>query len=638
MVYEAMEEDKIQEIMSHVVKCLKPYDDKGKYQKPSGEDMPKYPEYYEGYNKAVEQYESIQVHSKVGTFPAKLLGQRSPNMTEEEFVYVKNNYRSWTVPQFIDFSNSVKRMFSAGSYSIIYPDQSESKEQYRDENSMRTYVEKGIKKFGSIENYMKFLYTDLRLTDVNGCIVMRPEDFKKQTEEDAALGFQFYRDETELREPIPFYYNCKRVILPKDEFILIELPEKCEVLDNKKLKKIGRVYELHTENEIFRIYQYGEYSKYTFLPVLLVKHDIGQLQAKIIGGLPEVNDEGDIQFVAEFLYAVGNLDLVLLNKSNLQLANNNGVFPIRVMIGNECEFTQPSTGNTCSGGTLYSKDQVKISICPSCNGSGLKSRITPLGQILIKPKTNGEEQEMKASDAIYSHSTDTTTLEFLLKCIDKDETRAKSILHLKSDDNNTGQNPIESANMAKANAAFIKPITDQICNMWQWILNQCGAWREGDEYKKIKIISPINFDMLTAQDYLAQIKDATSAGAPPFVIRTIVIKFLSTLFYTEQEISRSFKLITEADDLLTLSDNAINTGQTKGTIANWQIILHNSAPNLVSELSRNDPKFFEKDLSEQIADLQELAKQREIMVSDSSAENKLTESNLTKLNGEEQAA
>src|SRR5690349_18038973 len=97
---------------------------------PSGRKH-KLPEYYEGYNKVVEEYESIRVHSVAGVFPEKLMGERSPNQTKEEYEYAKANYQQTSnLPVFMDSVNTIQRSFNDGNWSIKYDNEKETSESY----------------------------------------------------------------------------------------------------------------------------------------------------------------------------------------------------------------------------------------------------------------------------------------------------------------------------------------------------------------------------------------------------------------------------------------------------------------------------------------------------------------------------
>lgn len=597
--------DFFKERVRDIVNKLKPYDKQGVIKAPNKDAYP-YPEYYPGYNKNVSEYEAILVHSEKGIFPEKLIGERSPNQTPEEYSYVRRNYKQVTLPVFIDASNSIKRCWNDGNWDIDFPDENDLDEKYKKDNSLRNYIEQGIPVYNSIENYCRYLFPDLKLKDANGGVGVIPRGIHLAPDD---YGNISYQETDDLREPIPIYYTCKQIVDPNDdEYFIVESTEKSACDYGESKKNIGRVYELYTKTQIWKAIQVGKYIDYNFVYVLVLEHNLGYVPFKRNMGVP-VLIEGKLHYQSQFLYAVDNLDLCVLNASNLQLSINNCVYPIRVMIGNECEFKDAVTGNACQDGKIY--DNEKHFTCPGCQGTGLKTRMSPMSTIFIRPKSRTDDAEIKAQDAIHFASPDTATLEFLVKKIADDETRARSLLHLKtSQQSQTGENVVESDSSKKANYAFIKPISDQIFGFFQWLVNTIGEYREGTAYKKITVTPPISFDFLTEQDYLTEINEAIKAQLPPFVIHTIVYKFLNTLYYTEAETAKRFHLIMAADRLLTLSENAISMGESKGTVEKWEVILHQSAINLIGDLEREDPTFWNLKLEDQINKLNERAQEK----------------------------
>ena len=64
-----------------------------------------------------------------------------------------------------------------------------------------------------------------------------------------------------------------------------------------------------------------------------------------------------------------------------------------------------------SDGKIFADGHEKT--CPSCNGTGLKSRLSPLGTMLISPSTKFDAGEVGATqDPLRFVSPDVTTLEF----------------------------------------------------------------------------------------------------------------------------------------------------------------------------------------------------------------------------------
>jgi hypothetical protein len=105
-----------------------------------------------------------------------------------------------------------------------------------------------------------------------------------------------------------------------------------------------------------------------------------------------------------------------------------------------------------------------------------------------------------------------------------------------------------------------------------------------------------------------EISMAIKNGLPPFVVHTIVLKYLKTLFYNQLESASAFNLIVQSDRLLTMNDDELQLGLSKGIVADWEVILHDSAVSFVMELQRANPRFFEQDLNTQIQQLTDIAK------------------------------
>lgn len=589
-------------IMPRIVKALKDFDGGAKV----GEKKLKRPEFYDGYNEVCDIYEELKVHTDVKCFPAKLLGNRSPNMTEAEFTYIRDNYKPVTVPMWIDYINSVMKCWNDSGWAINWPDQ-DATGLYAGENSTRHYVESNLPGFKSLEQYFKYMLTKIVQADANGAIGIRPKNMRY--DKDNGL---FFEDDREVRRPEPIYYDCTRVIDPfHDDYFVVMAHEKSECKVGNKYERIGHIFEVYTKEFVLVVRQVGVFKDWQFETKVYIHHEIGKLPIRRNGGIPYLIKD-KLCYLSPAQYAVGNLDLVILNASNLQLSINNVVYPVRVMVGAECDFEDKATGGRCVNGLIEVPNQQFHTKCTACHGTGLKSRLTPLGTMLIKPKQGlNNEGDIKPSDALYYVSPDVTSLEFLRDKIKEDEGRARSILHLKnSSDPSAGENVVESASNTEAHYAFIKPISDQIFDLFQWAIDIIGLYREGNAYKPAMVTSPINFEFYSEGDYLSQIQKAIQAQLPPFVVYTIVYKFLNTMFYTEHETAKRFHLIMAADMLLTLSDNAISMGEAKGVIAPWQILLHQSGINLIQELEAENEGLWDMELMDQVTALQDFAKKK----------------------------
>jgi hypothetical protein len=154
----------------------------------------------------------------------------------------------------------------------------------------------------------------------------------------------------------------------------------------------------------------------------------------------------------------------------------------------------------------------------------------------------------------------------------------------------------------KALYAFIKPIIDQQFEVGEFILYWIGIERYGEPQEFI-LTPPITFDFKTEYDYLMEISLAIKNGLPPFVVHTIVLKYLKTLFYNQLESASAFNLIVQSDRLLTMDDEEVTMKLARGVISDWEVVLHDSAVSFVMDLVRENPSYFDQDIQAQIDQL-----------------------------------
>jgi hypothetical protein len=133
--------------------------------------------------------------------------------------------------------------------------------------------------------------------------------------------------------------------------------------------------------------------------------------------------------------------------------------------------------------------------------------------------------------------------------------------------------------------------------------------RYGSDYEEVTITRPVAFDYNTEFDYLFEISEASKAGLPPVAIHAIIVKYLKSHFYTGENLTRAFDLIIKTDRLLGLSDEDVMFGLSKGTIANWESVVRDSAVTLIGQLRMADENFFNQPVETQQQQLIEKAKE-----------------------------
>ena len=573
-----------------------------------------YPEYWSGYNFAAKMYDSILPHSRSDVYPEHLLSVRAPNQTDAQAMYIKANYKATTLSVFEDFRATISRAFADQNWSIKYS--AEVDPRFGEETFQR-YVNTEIEKFGSLEMFVKNMLPTLKLVDANGIIAIYPDDIPYVDVdgiEEPIIG-------NELIRPMPTYYKCKNIVGQKfGEYYLVISDDHSHVKNGSKMEESGIVLELYDQNAIYRIEQTGKKVDMTFgEPVVYFQHNLGYVPCIKLMGAPQLIAD-EIAFQSPFITAVPLLDQVVLDESYLQMSKATSAFPFMVALGEICDFTDRE-GNKCNDGQIFDAINGGYRTCSSCSGSGVRSRFSPTGMLLIKPKTSLSEGDSGLSGEYLKFvSPPMDTLNFLRSEIEQQMAKARRILHLPSSDESgtigEASTATGSLNKLRALYAFVKPISDQLFTIYEFCLVTMGRMRYGDLFGGVNLVYPTSFDISTPSDYLAIISEGVKAGVPPAVTYSNVYNYIRAINYTDEESSALFELIVNADELLLMSNADVLARLASGTVEKWQDVLHNSAPQLVMELMRDyiptdgAPKFFDLPMSEQIAQLRAKAAEK----------------------------
>jgi hypothetical protein len=573
-----------------------------------------YPEYWSGYNYAAKMYDSILPHSRSDVYPEHLLSVRAPNQTDAQALYIKANYKATTLSVFEDFRSTISRAFADQNWSIRYSP--ELDERFGEETFQR-YVNNEIEKFGSLEMFVKNMLPTLKLVDANGIIAIYPDDIEYLDEdefEEPVIG-------NELLRPMPTYYNCKNIVGQKfGEYYLVISDDHSYVKNGSKTEETGIVLYLYDQNAIYKIEQTGKKSDMTFgEPMLYFQHNLGYVPCiKLMGSPQLINDE--IAFQSPFITAVPLLDQVVLDESYLQMSKATSAFPFMVALGEICEFVDRE-GNKCNDGQIFDPINGGYRTCGSCSGSGVKSRFSPTGMLLIKPRTSLSEGDTGLSGEYLKFvSPPMDTLTFLRTEIEQQMAKSRRILHLPSSDESgtigEASTATGSLNKLRSLYAFIKPISDQLFTIYEFCLVTIGKMRYGDLFGGVNLVYPTSFDISTPSDYLAVISEGVKAGVPPSITFSNVYNYIRAIHYTDEETSAVYDLIINADELLLMSNADILARLASGSVEKWQDVLHNSGPQLIMELIRDfiptegAQRFLDQPMSDQITQLRAKAAEK----------------------------
>lgn len=614
----------VMDLLTPIINQYKSFDQKFAYKKDYVPKIDDLPDFYPNYKTACRYAQRIRIHSETGRFPEELFLNRYPNQTDEEFKYMKNNYKQNTLPVFVDFISTMTRPFSDGNWSIEYHPEDEG------DDTFQRYVENDIEVVKSLKEYIKGLLPSIKAVDANGVIAVRPEKIYVVTNEETGEEMV---DDTLRVNPQPYYYPVQQVLSDTkfdDDYFILESTEKSVVeYAGNKVKK-GHIFEIHDEMNVWRAVQVGKFTDYKFEVDVFYAHGGHRVMCSRLKGVPQYLN-GSYLWQSSFLFACDLLDLALMNANYLQCSLANTMFPYRVMIGNPCEHKETSSDGiitTCDKGKMFSSG--RYIDCPACKGSGLKDRISPMGVMLLNPADMNTEGDVKFSGKAMEYvSPEVSSSEFVLKKIESDLAKANEVLKCKPVNQATGagidpQNGTATKEILdqKARHAAVTLFSGQLFDLYEFLTFAIGWQRYTSGFKKPTIVRSTSVDFNTEQDYLEKLVMANKAGAPPVVISRLLYGYLKNIYFNDGRAAALFNLVSSTDMLWVLSKDDITFKLNRGIIEPWQVILHDSADQLIDVLveknkdarfcDENDctSGFFALDFPEQQRQLIELAKEK----------------------------
>jgi len=131
------------------------------------------------YEDCCKMADEVAIHAVKGIFPDKLFSSRSPNETQQETTYIKENYKQLTLPVFVDYISTIGRAMGDGNWSIDYKEDST---EYKTANkTFESYVTKELPIYGSLEAFVKFILPSIKTIDANGFLAIRPKEIDYTT-------------------------------------------------------------------------------------------------------------------------------------------------------------------------------------------------------------------------------------------------------------------------------------------------------------------------------------------------------------------------------------------------------------------------------------------------------------------------
>ena len=595
--------EQVQRIIDAFVETVKPYYKEGEikeYARGVGVQRAKrdkWPEFWPGYNLAVKQRDELRVHIESDVYPEHLFVARAPNQTTEEYEYSKANFKQTTAPEYSDFENTILRALHESNWSLTPGDAAGDVD---DEGSFTHYVTKRIDHFGSLIDYFKHIIPKVKTLDPMGVVCVMPVNIPTVDATDENGDAVTVMDPDTLVDPQPLYFSVDRVVGKKDGvYYLLRTNERSIVTNGGKEVREGLVMWLVDDVNCYRIEQTGKAYELNFTASVYFEHNTGFVPCEPLKGRPVLRD-GFLTYESYYLPAKDLLDLVLLDSSNLTAIKAASVYPQKVMLGYDCEYTDVSTGGSCRGGDLWAYDanlgaEALRGKCPSCKGTGMSVTLGPNKVLMVKANTmrGDSSNSVSVNDAMAYVEPSATTPNILEAQIEVNRNAARRMLHLHSETPMAGGDSATATEVGvgvKAQSAFIAPIASQIFATMDFVLSAMARQRYGTDEGYYELVPATQYDLRTEADYIALLGEAQAKGLPPSAIEEILRGFFAVRYGSDPYMAEAFSVISQADGLLTTNWQQVQAMQGKGQVQAWEIALHNKALSMYDELMR-DPSF-----------------------------------------------
>lgn len=567
------------------------------------------------YRQSVIYRDMIKVHSDIDNKPVDLMRRRAPFEDDRQYEYRVRNFENVTMPPFMKALSKLNRIFNPSNFSVQWTS---------DQQAEKKYFEEEIPIFGNFLSYFEEIVLTKKILDPNALAVVKPYYIPTKEDQDEKGNPILVFDDSEPIKSTCCVIDCEKVIDYKEGvFALIMLEEKSLVRVGEKDKREGLIFEIYDQENIYRIEQYGEKTKWLFTePRIYYPHNLGYMPAWKLKGIP-IQKDLDVLFQSYFIYAIPNLNIALYAHSNLDISLVTHMFPQKVEYVDRC----PEAG--CDNGTYRwenEQGQTQSRACSACNGSGKMTKTGPMmtKQLTIPDRMQGDD-DINAVEApgVWYVAPNPDVPEFVWKKYLQDVVDAFMFLNM--DVSNSDVKGSETALGKQIDReelfAMLMRISNEIFALYDKAQKAAGQMRFGTEFKNPVISAPTSFSIRSEQDLLEELTEAKKAGVPDVALAEIVKEYIGKRYSSRANIHKIINLAFSIDRLIVKIQVETSAMQAAGTASKLEVILHDSFFTFIDQISLEDPQFWEKDFKAQsellwakaqaIYDMIEKARQKE---------------------------
>lgn len=513
----------------------------------------------------------------------RLIAFRRPSESPVILNYRKIIYRSITEEPMFKVQSSLKKIVKSEDWKVDYS-QSETPNSIPTEEQLEVYAEKKFPKFGSVTGWIYSIGLKEMLRDPNGIFVVMAKDVPSN----------------EFREPEIRFIPSERVYDWTDEHIVYRTDRM--VTFTRGDGKLDRSHTLIviTKEKISEWEQTGDK---TFKENILITHNFGEFPAVRAGGSIREEVDGWPIFDSFLKPMLPRLDEAAREYSDLQAEIVQHIFSSMWYIAaQDCR--------QCAG-TGQIKKAGKMTVCGKCNGDGSIPK-GPYKDFVVQKQGIGEEKIVTPPAGYIEKQTDIAKLQD--ERVDKHIFKALSALNMQFLD----QTPLNQSGKAKEVDrdelnTFVFGIAYHLVGMilnpiYRFIVNYRYTIIETNREKLLPRINvPERFDILSPDNLMSQIQEATTAKVDPSIVTELMLDFINKKFKESPEIRKKLKAITDIDPFPGVDNVSVSEMLLSGAIGKQDAVMSIYMESFFNELMEADSEFLDKAREEQRKEIQKLA-------------------------------
>ncbi len=518
-----------------------------------------------------------------------LIDQRRPGETEKIHHYRRIIYAAITKEPCFKVINSLNKIVRSDDWKIDY---SNSETIKQEGENLEDYAEKNYPAFGSVTNWAYTFGLKKILSDPNGAIVTIPLEFEVAS--------------NEFLRPFAQYIPSKNILFYEPGQAIAYKSNRVVELKTKNGMKFVPVFMIVSTEGIWESMQSNEDGAFGLNQVMAFNMDLpvilnGGVIDKLINNIPLYNS-----FLDPML---PRLDEAAREYSDMQAEVILHIHStLAVMQGENCA--------KCKGTGKLPKEGGAVT-CGDCKGRGALS-VNPYEQIVVRIK-GIDKQQIPFPPAQYIQK-DTKIVEIQDKRVDQHIFKSLASINMEF----LAQTPLNESGKAKEvdkeelnnfvfGVAFhlvknvLNPIYKTIVDFRYAVLIP----NEENRKKLLPLIQvPEQFDLLTENALLNQIKLAKDAGVDATIIKEMQVDYINKKFRDQTDVRKELIASIDMNPFPTSTVEEIIEMEMNRDISKEDAVTAMYASYFVQKLVEKDKDFLDKPFDEQLIEVRKMTDEK----------------------------